>query len=122
MHHKLASPYDHETIWDKVRTHLPCIWRAFDDNGVQLPIKHAVTIIRALHLARIRSHWCAVADPKIVRFLPSFPFFFIIGNGFQRFVGQTSITSIFSKIQLCVYLCLYVYVCVYLFVCMCICM
>ena len=43
--------------------HLPCIWLAFARIGVQSPTK------------------------KSVRFLPSL-LFFIIGNGFQRSVGQ----------------------------------
>ena len=38
---------------------------------------------------------------KIIRFLPSLSFFFITGNGFQRFVGQTSITLIFFKYTVC---------------------
>ena len=50
----------------------------------------------ALYLAHIRSHWSAVADQKKHLF-STITFFFIIGNDFRRFVGQTSITSIFLK-------------------------
>ena len=71
----------------------------------------------ALHLLTLR----AVADQK--KFVFYHHFFLIIGNGFQRFVGQTSITSVYFKIQLCVYLCLYirVYVCMYVCVYLCLC-
>ena len=57
--------------------HLPCIWLAFARIGVQSPTK------------------------KSISFLLSLLFFLIIGNGFQRFVGQTSITSIFFKYTVC---------------------
>ena len=56
----------------------------------------------ALHLARIRSHWSAVADQKKAFVSYHHFFFFIIGNDFQRFVGQTSITLIFFKYTVCV--------------------
>ena len=54
--------------------HLPCIWLTFTRIGVQSPTK------------------------KSICFLPSL-LFLIIGNGFHRFVGQTSITSYFLNIQ-----------------------
>ena len=56
--------------------HLPCIWLAFAHIGVRAPTE------------------------KSIRFLPSL-LFFITGNGGQRFVGQTSITSIFFKYTVC---------------------
>ena len=57
--------------------HLPCIWLAFARVVVQSPTK------------------------KSVHFLPWLHFFFIIGNGFQRFLGQTFITSISFKYTVC---------------------
>ena len=56
--------------------HLPCIWLAIAYIGVQALTK------------------------KDICLLPSLSFFFITGNGFQRFVGQTSITLIFFKYSL----------------------
>ena len=55
----------------------------------------------ALHLACIRSRCSAVADQKKRSFSTMASFFFIIGNGFQRFVGQTFITSISFKYTVC---------------------
>ena len=55
----------------------------------------------ALHLACIRSRCSAVADQKKHSFSTMASFFFIIGNGFQRFVGQTFITSISFKYTVC---------------------
>ena len=107
--------------------HLPCILRAFDDNGMQLPIKKTVTIMQTFHLARIRSHIGVQSPIKVFAFYHHFLlFFFILGNGFQRFVGQTFITSIFSKYNyVCIYVCMYVYMyvcmCEFMFVCMCVC-
>ena len=55
----------------------------------------------ALHLACIRSRCSAVADQKKRSFSTMASFFFIIGNCFQRFVGQTFITSISFKYTVC---------------------
>ena len=58
--------------------HLPCIWLAFARVVVQSSIKKSFRFLPWLHF-----------------------FFFIIGNGFQRFVGQTFITSISFKYTVC---------------------
>ena len=55
----------------------------------------------ALHLACIRLRCSAVADQKKRSFSTMASFFFIIGNGFQIFVGQTFITSISFKYTVC---------------------
>ena len=57
--------------------HLPCIWLAIAYIGVQALTK------------------------KTFVFYHHFLFFVITGNGFQRFVGQTSITLIFFKYTVC---------------------
>ena len=54
----------------------------------------------ALHLACIRSR-CSAVNQKKRSFSTMASFFFIIGNGFQRFVGQTFITSISFKYTVC---------------------
>ena len=61
--------------------HLPCIWLTFAHIGVQLPTKKK---------KKKKSSFSTIT---------SFFFFFVIGNDFHRFVGKTSITSIFFNIQ-----------------------